>query len=172
MSIDLTTINEALGLASSAVGLTGKAATTISAIKGLFEGGKTPESSEASKLLNDLATELTMANMTNVQLSQALKTLSRELIRQDEFDRERARYELHKTDQGDLVFRLKEESADGQPEHFVCPVCLNNRKISYIHGNGDFRFCQAERTHRFHFKNTPREAKSRRNVSSVFDRGW
>ncbi len=40
MSIDLTTINEALGLASSAVGLTGKAASTISAIKGLFEEGK------------------------------------------------------------------------------------------------------------------------------------
>ncbi|MBP2446379.1 hypothetical protein [Rhizobium leguminosarum] len=154
--MDLTPINEVLGLASSAVGLTGKATSTIAAIKGLFEAGKTPDNSEASKLLNDLATELTMANMTNVQLSQALKTLSREMLRQDEFEREKARYALTQTREGDVVFKLKEDMANGQPVHFICPVCLNrDHLISFLQGNGDYRRCQTNNNHVFQFTDTP-----------------
>ena len=153
--MDLTTINEALGLASSAVGLTGKAASTIGAIRGLFEGGKAPDNSETSKLLNTLANELTMANMTNVQLSDALKTLSRELLRQDEFEREKDRYELFQTGERDIVFKLKPDMANGQPEHFLCPVCLNRDKLfSYITGEGDYKLCQTNSTHTFRFKQT------------------
>lgn len=167
--MDLTSINEALGLASNAVGLTGKAASTISAIKGLFEGGKAPDSSEATKLLNELASELTMANMTNVQLSQALKTLSHELLSQDDFEREKARYELFQTPENDIIFKLREDMANGEPTHFICPVCLrHSKKISYLQGNHDYRHCQADKKHLFHFKNTPRESKARRNVSSVW----
>ncbi len=154
--MDLTTMNEALGLASSAVGLTGKAASTISVIKGLFDGGKSPDNNEATKLLNELATELTMANMTNVQLSQGLKTLSGELQRQDEFEREKARYELYQTPEGDIVLKLKEEMANGQPAHFICPVCLNrDRLISYLQGTGDYKRCQSDTNHLFQFSATP-----------------
>ncbi len=153
--MDLTTINEVLGLASSAVGLTGKATSTISAIKGLFEGGKEPDNNAATKLLNELATELTMANMTNVQLSQALKTLSRELLRQEEFEREKARYELYATPKGDMVYKLKVESAEGQPMHFICPVCLSREKLfSFIRGDDDYKHCQAEGNHVFQFRET------------------
>lgn len=163
--MDLATINEALGLASSAVGLTGKAASTIGAIKGLFEGDKAPNNSEASKLLNTLANELTMANMTNVQLSQALKTLSQELMRQDEFEREKARYALFETGQGDIVYTLKEDMADGQPMHFICPVCLNRDKlISFIRGGGDYKQCQSDRKHLYQFKNTPRKQRVARST--------
>lgn len=153
--MDLTTFNEALGLASSAVGLTGKAAATISAIKSMFEGGKTPDSSETAKLLNELANELTLANMTNVQISQALKTLNQELLRQDEFEKEKSRYELVETEVNDFVFKLKAEAANGQPIHFVCPVCLNNNKvINYISGQNDFKLCQSDNKHLFRFKKT------------------
>ncbi|BCH60410.1 hypothetical protein RvVAR0630_30340 [Agrobacterium vitis] len=153
--MDLSTFNEALGLASSAVGLTGKAASTISTIKGMFEGGKAPDNSKASELLNDLAAELTMANMANVQLSQALKTLSAELQAQQDFDKEKARYGLFQTIEGDMVYRLKEAMADGHPTHFVCPVCMNrDRLISFIVGESDFKVCQTNRDHTFRFKKT------------------
>lgn len=162
--MDLTTINEALGLASSAVGLTSKAASTISVIKGLFEGEKTPGNSETSKLLSSLVNELTMANMTNVQLSQALKVLSQELLRQDEFEREKARYALFQTGQGDIVYTLKEDMADGQPMHFICPVCLNRDKlISFIRGEGDYKQCQSDKKHLYQFKNTPRKQRIARS---------
>jgi hypothetical protein len=162
--MDLTTINEALGLASSAVGLTGKAASTIAAIKGLLEPGKTPDTSEASKLLNALANELTMANITNVQLSQALKTLGQELLRQDEFEKQKARYELFETRRGDMVFKLREDMAEGQPMHFVCPVCLNRDKlISFIRGEGDRRHCQTDVHHSYQFDRTDSPPTRRRS---------
>lgn len=152
--MDFTQVNEVLGLASNAVGLTGKAASTITTLKGLFEKDKTkaPDSSEASKLLNELANELTLVNMTNVQISQTLKVFSQELHRRDEFEKEKARYELYKTTVGNLVYKLKAEVANGQPSHFICPVCLNKDKlVSFIQGEDDYRTCQTNNNHGFEF---------------------
>lgn len=149
-------IGEIIGLANSAVGMTGKAASTVKAVKELISSGKTPDNSEAAQLLNTLATELTAANMTNVQLSEALRTLSQELQRQDEFGQEKARYELFKTEQNDFVYRLKEEASNGQDIHYICPVCFQRDKlISFISGELDHKYCQTDRSHRFRFQNLP-----------------
>lgn len=145
--MDMSQINEAMGLASSAVGITGKATSTIAAIKGLFDSDKAPDNSEAASLLNTLASELTAANMMNVQLSEALRTLNQELQRQDEFEIEKARYEMFQTPKGDIAFRLKNDSANGQPIHFICPVCLNKHKlISFMRGQYSLH-CQADAAH-------------------------
>ncbi|WP_011581225.1 MULTISPECIES: hypothetical protein [Chelativorans] len=154
--MDFSQIESVLGLATTALGATGKAVSTVEAVRNLFSSGKTPDSGEANKLLNALAGELTAANMMNVQLSEALKVLSRELKRQDEFENEKARYELFQTSQQDVVFRLKGDMANGQPIHFICPVCLNSDKqISYITGQGDYKTCQKNRDHLFKFNDTP-----------------
>lgn len=154
--MDIGQIGEYIGLATSAVGLTGKATDTIGSIKALFEGGKTPDNEKVQHLLNTLATELTSANMMNVQLSDALRALSRELQREDEFEKEKARYELFQTDQNVMVFRLREDAANGQPMHFICPVCFNRDKlISFIAGDGDYKICQTNREHRFRFQSLP-----------------
>lgn len=152
--MDFTQFNEVLGLASNAVGLTGKAASTISTLKGLFEKdkAKVADSGEASKLLNELANELTMVNMTNVQISQALKLLNSELQKRDEFEKEKARYELHKTSIGNFVYKLKDDVTNGQPAHFICPVCLNKDKlISFLQGEEDYRVCQTDNNHGYEF---------------------
>lgn len=154
--MDIPQINEVLGLASSAVGITGKAASTIATFKKLFEGDKAPDKEEAAQLMNQLAFQLTTANVMNVQLSDALKTLSRELQRQDEFEQEKARYELFQTGERDFVFKLKAEMANELPSHFICPVCLNRDKlISYISGEGDYKTCQTDNSHMYKFRNTP-----------------
>ncbi|WP_051776455.1 hypothetical protein [Pseudorhizobium pelagicum] len=154
--MDLTQVNEVMGLASSAVGLTGKAAGTIQAIKALFDSGNPGQSGEAGKLINALAAELTAANIMNVQLSEGLRALSQELRRLDEFETEKARYEIFHTRQNDVVFRLKAEVANGEREHFICPVCLNrDRLISFLQGTGDYRRCQTDNNHVFQFADTP-----------------
>ncbi len=154
--MDLTTITTALGLATSAISATGQAATTADAIKKLFTSDKKAENKEAQDLLNTLAAQLTAANMMNVQLSEAIKSISQELRRQDDFENEKARYELFQTGQNDIVFKLKEDRANGQPIHFICPVCLNSdRQFSYIRGEGDYKICQKNNTHALMFKNTP-----------------
>jgi hypothetical protein len=155
--MDIGMITTAIGLASTALGATEKAATTAEAVKKLFASDKKPENSEVQGLLNTLATQLTAANMMNVDLSEAIKGLSREMKRQDDFENEKARYELFQTAQNDFVFKLKEDQANGQPVHYVCPVCLTDeRKFHFISGQGDFRTCQKNPNHMFRFSHTPR----------------
>ncbi|MBY5808956.1 hypothetical protein [Rhizobium leguminosarum] len=159
--MDVTAIDAVLGLASTAVSVTGKAASTAEAIKKLFSSDKAPDAGEALKLVNTLAVELTSANMMNVDLSSALKTLSQELKADDEFVREKDRYDLVETDKGDLVYKLKEDRANGQPIHFICPVCLKrDRLISFIRGEGDYKVCQTEPKHHYQFKHTPLPTRS------------
>ncbi|PRA89066.1 hypothetical protein CQ054_02755 [Ochrobactrum sp. MYb29] len=165
--LDFESIQGALGLATTAVSLTGKAASTASAIKKLLTSDKAPDKSEAETLLNNLATELTSANMTNVQLSEAVKALSQELKRQNEFENEKARYKLAPTPQGDFVFKLKEDMANGEPHHFICPVCLNRDKLfSYLKETGDYRTCQTDNNHMYKFSDTPWRSRGET------DSGW
>ena len=160
--MDLSAIETVIGLASTAVSVTGKAATTAEAIKKLFSSDKAPDAGEALQLVNMLAGELTAANLMNVDLSTALKTLSQELRADDQFEKERARYELYETEKKDLVYKLKEDRADGQPMHFICPVCLNRDKlISFIRGEGDFKYCQIDRKHQYQFKYIPSDGLQR-----------
>ncbi|MEP3674371.1 hypothetical protein [Sulfitobacter sp.] len=151
--MDIAAITQAIGLATTAVGATGKAADTINSIKGLFDGDKEPDTGEATRLLNTLAVELTTANMLNVQISAALKTLSQEMIQQDQFETEKARYEMFETRGGALVFRIREEMRNGQPSHYVCPVCLNRDKLfSYVTRGYSSYVCQTNRDHFFDFE--------------------
>ncbi|QTN98187.1 hypothetical protein J8E27_07890 [Brucella sp. 458] len=169
--MDFESIQGALGLATTAVSLTGKAASTASAIKKLLTSDKAPDKSEAETLLNNLATELTSANMTNVQLSEAVKALSQELKRQNEFENEKARYEFFGTPVGDYVFKLKEDMANGQPLHYLCPVCLNKDKIfSYLRDSGTLKKCQTDTNHHFRFAPAPKR-QSIGEISARLNRG-
>ena len=151
--MDMTQIQSAIALVTTAIGMTSQAASTADLIKKLFSSSDGADDGEANKLLNALASELTTANVMNMQLSEALKTLSRELQRQDEFEREKSRYEMFATATGDIVFSLKAEMASGQPTHYICPVCLNRDKlITYVTGEGDFKRCQTDTNHLYHFR--------------------
>ncbi|MDH0113382.1 hypothetical protein N7379_02740 [Rhizobium pusense] len=167
--MDFSQIEGLMGLASTALGMTGKAAETAQTIKGLLSSGKTPDNTEAARLISDLATQLTAANMTNVQLSEALRTVVSELRSHDDHERQLARYELFQTELGEIVYKLRDDMAEGQPIHFICPVCLNrDKQFIFIRGNGDIRACQAHpRDHLFAFRHTPRQtvARTRRGPS-------
>ena len=169
--MDMTQVQSAIALVTTAIGMTNQAASTADVIKKLFSSKEESDDGEASKLLNTLAAELTTANVMNMQLSEALKTLSRELQRQDDFAREKARYELFQTGQRDMVFKLKATEANGQPEHFICPVCLNNdAAINFITGEGDYKVCQRDKQHMFRFASSSEQymsVQSRRNLD-----GW
>jgi hypothetical protein len=154
--MDLTAITTAIGLATTALGATEKAVLTAEAVKKLFSADKKPDNGEVQALLNTLAAQLTAANMLNVDLSEAIKTISRELKIQDDFENEKSRYELFQTGPNDIVYRVRQDHTNGQPDHFICPVCLNSdRKFSFITGEGDFKVCQKIREHVFRFKTSP-----------------
>ncbi len=150
---DLTQIAEILGLANTAASATGKAADTAASIRAHFSKEKPADNSETANLLNALAAELTSANMMNVQLSDALKALGNELRQQDQFAAEVARYELFQTGQDAMVYKLKEDQSNGEPMHFICPVCMKrDQLISYITGTGEYKVCQTDTAHTFRFE--------------------
>jgi hypothetical protein len=100
----------------------------------------------------------------NVQLSEALKQLSNELRKDDHFEKEKARYELSTTPSGALVYKLRADAADGQPDHYICPACLaKDRLIVFIQGRGDYKICQVNRDHVYKFSNSPFRQPSRQS---------
>ncbi|MBF9029772.1 hypothetical protein HKCCE3408_05130 [Rhodobacterales bacterium HKCCE3408] len=154
--MDLTSISEVVGLASTAVNATGKATETIQKIQGMLRKGKPPEASELERVVSELAAQLTAANLMNAQLSDAMVVLRQEVRQLEEFELERSRYELVQTPLGDMVYRLRADAAKGEPEHYVCPVCLRNEKtINFITGDAYYKTCQKDRTHLFRFREEP-----------------
>jgi hypothetical protein len=153
--LDFTTIGAALGLVSTATGATSNAVALAEKIKNLVGSGDAKDSSEAVQLLGTLANELTSANIMNLELSKNLKALSQELQRHDEFEKEKARYELFETPQNDFVYRLRDELANGEPTHFICPVCLKRDKlVSFLVGRYS-RQCQTDHRHSYSFDPMP-----------------
>lgn len=71
---------------------------------------------------------------------------------------ERDRYELVEPYSGTYVLRVKEVSRDGEPEHYLCPGCLDNKAMkSILQFNGepkDIGTCHSCSMH-FRFKDSP-----------------
>lgn len=147
---------EILGLAASAVGLTKQAASTAGEVKKLFSDGGGGDSAETQELLNTLALQLTTANMTNLQLSSLLKEISEKLRAEDDFERKKKRYRLVDSGHGDLLLEFQPSGPDDDPQHFVCPICLErSRQFHYVTGspNSEGKHCQSCR-HYFKFRHT------------------
>jgi hypothetical protein len=107
----------------------------------------------AQELLNKLATHLTAANITNVQLSAHLKALSDTLLAENAFEERKGRYKLVDTGNGEMIMVLRSEAANGDPVHYICPICLErDRRFHFVTGpaDKDGKICQGCR-HFFRF---------------------
>ncbi|PSL17626.1 hypothetical protein [Shimia abyssi] len=159
--MDHTQIQEALGLASSAVGISDKATKTIRAVETQLNYGSVEVEGALAELIAQLVVELTTANITNTQLYEVVKNLNRKFHENVAFEQEKARYEMVETAEGDYVFRIKDHMVDEQPIHYICPVCLNqDKRISYIAGRHR-RVCQTNRKHVFSFGKKPPVIRTR-----------
>lgn len=152
--MDFAAIQAVLGLAANAVGLTKEAASTVAQVKQAVASGDGGKQREAQELLNTLATHLTVANFTNVQLSTQLKALTDALLSENEFEERKKRYQLAGTGYGEMIFVLRTDAANGDPPHYVCPICLEKeRRFHFVTGpeNGEGKNCQGCR-HYFQFR--------------------
>jgi hypothetical protein len=153
-------IRSVLTLAGLAASSTGNAVSVVGQIKELLTKGGEQISAEQDDLLNALAGQLTSANMMNVQLSTLLKEIQRDWQREDIFERKRARYEMFTTPMNDVLFRLKADHADGEQDHFICPICLGRDQVfSFVTGKGSYRNCQSCK-HAFSFDPPPTRRRS------------
>ena len=54
------------------------------------------------------------------------------LLKADNFEREKERYQLHKLETGSLVYVLREPFQDAEPPHYLCANCFERGEKSYL----------------------------------------
>ncbi len=149
MDFDLTQIGAFANAVSTALKVTGEAAGTLKSIKDLVNKVETNDRSEIDDLLNKLATQLTVANLQNLQLSEELKQVTDTIIAANDFQSRLSRYEEFHTSEGDIVLKLREEFFSNGKGHYVCPVCVEKSKqFHFVTGRATQTFfvCQSCKT--------------------------
>lgn len=75
-----------------------------------------------------------------------IRELEMELEKVEGWTTEAARYALRELPSGKFVYSLKPESANGEPQHLLCPNCFNENKKSILQfrnvNNGQMYDCQ------------------------------
>ena len=80
----------------------------------------------------------------------ANEQLKQQLAAYERWEQESQRYHLHQPAPGLFVYTLKPEHAAGQPPHWICAVCYEERKKSVLqraHKGSDLFQCQRDAAH-------------------------
>jgi hypothetical protein len=89
---------------------------------------------------NELVFQIANAQAANAHFLNQLTALKSALEEALTSQAELNRYELWKAPSGTLLYRLKESRAAGEPEHFLCPHCIQNKRKSILQGK-DRLYC-------------------------------
>lgn len=60
------------------------------------------------------------------------RDLEAEVVQLRERAIDKARYKLEEPYPGTIVYALREDDATGEPHHYICPGCLENRSVKSI----------------------------------------
>lgn len=70
-----------------------------------------------------------------------LMALQNELAKAQAFQSDLDCYDLWETPAGAIVYRLRQEAADNQPLHYLCPKCIEGKRKSILQGHVEWRQC-------------------------------
>lgn len=130
---------ELTGTAGAAVKSIGNATDTI---RGWVKGKGNDVPQEVREVIADLASRVADAKLANAELAIKLAEFQTNAIREDAFLNEKARYKLHETSLGVIVWALVAEKANGEPMRFACPLCMESGSISFLPNKGHYRMCK------------------------------
>ncbi|MEZ5790519.1 MAG: hypothetical protein R3D34_06920 [Nitratireductor sp.] len=136
MELDPDGIGQALKLVADGTKAADGALTLVKRFRDLMKGDKPPKEEDVRPLLTDLMEQLNDAKSANIDLRVQLNALrEKELLKAQAVREEFDRYELVETALQNLVLRLKEEHAGGQPRHFICVQCREDGIKSILQGD-------------------------------------
>lgn len=141
MDFDFESLNGAVSLAGDAGAATSKIAQAISTVQGLFKKSEAGADADIKLALSDLTLQVANAQMANAELKLTLTALKDELREAQAFKSDLDRYELWETPTGSFVYRLKGEMQQGQPLHYLCPNCIEEKRKSILQGPAHYRDC-------------------------------
>ncbi|MCV0424162.1 MAG: hypothetical protein K5905_01695 [Roseibium sp.] len=110
---------------------------------------------ELNHLVAALKSEITNANRANIAIQKTLSKIEKAALEAVVVKSKLDRYALWQTPAGASVYRLKADRAEGDPMHYVCPVCYQNAKISILQGSQMKKDCmvcdKSSCTYRFEY---------------------
>ena len=140
MDIEIDVIKkstEAFAAVTASIGSVFKATRSIQA---LLKSPQTDREKDLKVLVVDLASQIADTKLANAELKEQMSNLT-EALTQAKMTREKfAKYHLHELPCGDFVYKYCPADEDGTPEHFICPQCKENGKISPLKPRAQERY--------------------------------
>ena len=87
-------------------------------------------------MLDDVRNQLTSLQSEYSAMQRSKDDMEKKLVELVQWKEDKARYELAKLPSGALVYRLKAEYHDVEPEHDLCPHCYNKNVKSILQFGG------------------------------------
>ncbi len=118
-------------LAGGAIGITKGATEIAQNVRGLI--GKPDADPEATKkLVSELLDRLIRLQTEQLAMQSAILDFQQEQRRIERFQAEADRYELKRTEQGSLIYELKQSQANSDPSHCICATCYEKQIKSIL----------------------------------------
>jgi hypothetical protein len=112
----------------------------ISALKAAFDMTKAladmADSAKRDRLSINLQKEILAAQATQMELIEEVSTLKTQLASFEKWDAETERYKLCQVSPGSLAYVLKKDRAEGEPPHWICAHCYQQRKRQFLQNHG------------------------------------
>ena len=141
MDIDFDLINNALETAARGTKAADGAIGLVKRVKELFGSAKSSGNSELESLVVELMGQITDTKLTNVELKEQLIALRESIIEAQAKQIELDRYELWEAPAGSVIYRLKKSAEQKEPDHYLCPHCMEDGVKSILQGHSTFRRC-------------------------------
>lgn len=72
------------------------------------------------------------AQEETLNVQERIRTLEAELAKVDRWETKRQRYILGELGEGKFAYRLREQEVGGEPVHWICPNCYEDRRRSIL----------------------------------------
>lgn len=136
--------------------------TALTSLKAAIDIAKVAKNfnsqTEINLAITDILDELLNAKEASLndkerieRLSARVTELQKQLAKKEDWQSEKKRYILTKSDYGAYTYNLNADHADGEVEHRLCATCFENEKKSILHTKmkargGETVFCQTCKT--------------------------
>ena len=69
-------------------------------------------------------------------LTEKIRDLEAQVAKFETWEAQKKRYHLQRLDPGVFFYALKQDMSQGEPTHYACPKCYEDRKRSVLHSYG------------------------------------
>ena len=113
--------------------------TTVAISKAITSALKTAKDVETKEAISsiqdsllDVQSKLLTAQAQYEALSEVKRQLEQKIMEYEKWDAEAVRYELREIARGIFVYALKADHTSGEPVHWLCPNCFQQRQKSIL----------------------------------------